>query len=242
MASIRHSKLHEASYVSCFTTCFGRSMHESLVVYIQSFLILPECLGDNLMVNIHLDFLGRNFMTVNHKTAMAVVTVLFMVFALSASGQDKLEQSIKQLRDSIGVWSVTTETIRPDGTVGNTLNGTYEFEWVIPDRVISGKSQIPELNQISAILFYIDRNAGKIEMVSVSGDGKLWIMSGALGEETRTTQEYETRNGQKSKMRFTRYNISHDKFESKMEYTSDNGKTWTLGNHQVFTRMKKSKS
>jgi len=37
-------------------------------------------------------------------------------------------------------------------------------------------------------------------------------------------------------MRFTRYNVANDKFESRMEYTDDGGKSWKPGNHQSFRR------
>lgn len=72
--------------------------------------------------------------------------------------------------------------------------------------------------------------------VSVAADGELWIMTGALGGDTRYTQEFPTREGATGQLRFTRYNVSVDSFESKMEYTTDGRETWTPGNHQVFTR------
>ena len=33
-------------------------------------------------------------------------------------------------------------------------------------------------------------------------------------------------------LRFTRFNVKPNSFESKMEYTNDNGEIWKLGNHQ----------
>jgi len=38
------------------------------------------------------------------------------------------------------------------------------------------------------------------------------------------------------RLRFTRYNVSQDRFESRMDYSTDGGATWTQGNHQVFVR------
>jgi hypothetical protein len=72
-------------------------------------------------------------------------------------------------------------------------------------------------------------------MVSVGRDGMLWTMSGPLGGETRTTQEFTTATGT-AQLRFTRYNVADDSFESRMEYTEDGGKSWKPGNHQVFRR------
>lgn len=80
--------------------------------------------------------------------------------------------------------------------------------------------------------------ARTLEMVSVAADGRLWVMTGELGGDTRYTQTFPTREGTTGQLRFIRYNVSVDSFESRMEYTADGGATWTLGNHQVFTRKK----
>ncbi len=156
--------------------------------------------------------------------------------AQSTEDDPALRDSVEQLRSSIGLWDVTTQFLDPDGSTAKTVTGTYEFDWVIPDRVVSGTSRIAELEQVSAILFYVNATKKLIEMVSVGADGRLWIMSGALGQEVRTTQEFKTSSGGVGQLRFTRYNVSRDSFESKMEYTEDGGKTWSPGNHQAFKR------
>jgi hypothetical protein len=73
-------------------------------------------------------------------------------------------------------------------------------------------------------------------MVSVGADGKLWVMSGALGGEQRTSQEFQTADGKTARLRFTRFNVSADAFESRMDFSEDGGETWIPGNHQVFRR------
>lgn len=148
-----------------------------------------------------------------------------------------LEQSVEQLRSAIGRWAVTTEFLKPDGSVAKSVIGAYEFSWVVPDRVVSGRSEIPELDQAAGLLFYIDEKDQEIEMVSVGKDGKLWVMSGPLGGEQRTSQEYQAADGSTAQLRFTRYNVGKDSFESKMEYTKDGGKSWLPGNHQKFRRI-----
>ena len=60
-----------------------------------------------------------------------------------------------------------------------------------------------------------------IEMAAVGADGRLWIMTGPLGGEERLSQEYQTVEGGTGRLRFTRYNVSPDAFESRMEYTED---------------------
>jgi hypothetical protein len=147
-----------------------------------------------------------------------------------------MERSVEQLRNTVGRWAVTTEFLGEDGSVARTATGTYEFSWVVTDRVVSGVSTIPEMAQTSGILFFINEQEQVIEMVAVGADGRLWRMIGPLGGEVRTTPEFETADGGRGQLRFTRYNVSADAFESKMEYTVDGGKTWTPGNHQQFRR------
>jgi hypothetical protein len=65
-------------------------------------------------------------------------------------------------------------------------------------------------------------------------------MTGPLGKETRYSQKFESRDGKASQLRFTRFNVKDNAFESRMEYTEDGGKTWKPGNHQVFRRAKAS--
>jgi pimeloyl-ACP methyl ester carboxylesterase len=151
---------------------------------------------------------------------------------------DDLLSAVQQLRHVSGSWSVTTEYLNQDGSVSQSVNGSYQFEFVVPDRVLSGYSDVPQKKQRSAILFYVNEKKKSIEMVSVGGDGKLWIMTGAVGDEVRSTQPFRTTDGKESQLRFTRYNVTPDRFESKMEYTLDGGKTWLPGNHQIFTRQR----
>ena len=148
-----------------------------------------------------------------------------------------LRHSVEELRSSIGRWSVTTQFLNPDGSVARAVEGIYHFSWVVPDRVITGGNEIPSLGQASAFLFYINLGKRAIEMSSVGPDGRLWIMTGPLGGDVRSTQEYEDSSGGVGQLRFTRYNVSPDRFESRMEYTEDGGKTWKPGNHQEFRRM-----
>lgn len=160
-------------------------------------------------------------------------------FTQTENADSALLHSIKELRTSEGQWSVQTDFLNEDGSVAKSVIGTYTFTWVVPDKVLVGHNEIPDLNQASGILFYIDEKNQQIEMAAVGGDGKLWIMNGALGEDIRYTQEYPTADGGTGQLRFTRFNVGEDAFESKMEYTDDGGQTWKAGNHQWFRRVGK---
>lgn len=166
-----------------------------------------------------------------------LLTVMTWTMPVVANEAAPLDLSTQELRDSVGGWSVVTEFLDDEGAVLQTSEGSYHFEWVVPDRVLRGKSSIPDMDMNSAILFYISESREVIEMVSVGKDGKLWVMTGELGGDTRYTQMFETQSGGEAQLRFTRYNVVPEGFESKMEYSDDGGATWKQGNHQLFRRQ-----
>lgn len=147
-----------------------------------------------------------------------------------------LAEGIGQLRQAIGLWNVRTTQFNEDGSIAQTVEGTYQFDWVVPDRVVSGRSAIPALGQASGILFYVNERRATIEMVSVGADGHLWVMTGPAGGETRTTPVTPLADGRKMQLRFTRFNVEPDCFESRMEVSFDGGESWKPGNHQHFVR------
>lgn len=175
-----------------------------------------------------------------NKLSSHLLLPLLLLLALPPSARvttpDKLALAIKQLRHSHGNWSVTTKFLTEDGAVAKSVQGTYRFAWVVPDRVLSGQSEIPALKQKSGILFYVNEKKQTIEMTSVGADGNLWVMSGDAGEETRTTQPFRSADGKETQLRFTRFNVKPDSFASRMEYTTDGGQTWLPGNYQLFRR------
>ena len=159
-----------------------------------------------------------------HLALAALLGLACSVEAQEPAAASALRHSVEQLRSSIGRWETTTSYLNEDGSVARAVVGTYEFSWIVPDRVVTGKSEIPELGDASAILFYVSESAGHIEMVSVGRDGNLWIMTGPLGGEERRSQEFRTDAGATAQLRFTRFNVSAEAFESRM-------------NHQRFRRV-----
>lgn len=144
--------------------------------------------------------------------------------------------SVEELRAAAGLWNVTTTQYGEDGSAGQVVSGTYRFEWIVPDRVLAGRSDMPELQRSSGILFYVNERRATIEMASVGADGHLWIMTGPAGGDTRTTPDTPLADGRKMRLRFTRFNVTPDRFESRMEVSFDGGTSWSPGNHQIFVR------
>lgn len=156
--------------------------------------------------------------------------------------QDLPSAAVIQLRHVVGEWDVATTFHGPDGAPGQTLDGVYSFEWVLEDKIVKGMSTIPQLEMASGLLLYVRPSTSEIEMVSVGPDGRLWTMTGPQDSETRETPVVDLPNGNSIKLRFTRFNVTPDRFESRMELSSDGGETWIQGNHQLFVRREESES
>ncbi len=168
---------------------------------------------------------------------IALSAVLLLAVPAAAADTEAASPAVEQLRHAAGAWQVTTEFLAPDGTVARSVEGSYVFEWVVPDRVLVGRSELPELGRASGILFYYQQAEERIGMASVGADGQLWVMTGAADEEVRTTPPTAMPDGSVIELRFTRYNVEPDRFESKMEYSTDGGESWVQGNHQLFRRQ-----
>ena len=174
----------------------------------------------------------------SYRALAALALGLFLATAPPVLAEDErpANPAVEQLRHAHGAWDATTEFLAPDGVVAQAVEGTYDFEWVVPDRVLVGRSEIPELGRSAGILFFYSEGGGTITMTSVGGDGQLWVMSGPADSEVRTTPPTPQADGSTLELRFTRYNVEPDRFESKMEYSTDGGTTWTQGNRQLFRR------
>jgi hypothetical protein len=173
----------------------------------------------------------------------ALLSMLAMPFAEATEiTSPAMSGAVQQLRHVVGLWDVTTTQYDDKGAVARVASGTYRFDWVVPDRVLSGRSDIPEWRQSAGMLFYVNPTRSTIEMTSVGEDGQLWVMSGPAGGETRTTPPTPLADGRKLQLRFTRFNVSQDCFEARMETSYDGGASWKPGNHQKFRRAALARS
>jgi hypothetical protein len=170
-----------------------------------------------------------------------LTTSLISLLAVPLADASEIEPSplssaVQQLRHSVGIWQVTTTQFDDRGAVARVGSGTYRFDWVVPDRVLSGRADMAEWKQNAGMLFYVNPERSTIEMTSVGPDGQLWVMTGPAGGETRTTSPTALPDGRKVQLRFTRFNVSANSFESRMEASYDGGASWRPGNHQAFKR------
>ena len=152
------------------------------------------------------------------------------------SPAEGLADGVQQLRHAVGVWNVTTTHYNDDGTVAQRLKGSFQFEWVVPDRVLSGRSTMPAGGQNAGVLLYVNERRATIEMASVGADGNLWVMSGPAGADTRTTPPMPMSDGSRMQLRYTRFNVAPNRFEARVDVSTDGGASWHAGRHQLFVR------
>ena len=146
------------------------------------------------------------------KRLAALLSFLVLPFAdASETAPIGFDTAVQQLRSAVGVWDVETTQFAADGAVARVACGTYRFEWVVPDRVLAGRSDIPDWKQASGVLFYVNEDSA-IEMASVGKDGALKVM------------------------RVTRFNVTPGRLEAHMDVSTDGGASWKPGHHQVFRR------
>jgi hypothetical protein len=171
------------------------------------------------------------------KTATALLGFLLLpVAAAGALTPPTLDAAVGQLRQAAGRWNVTTTRYADNGAVAAVATGTWSFDWVVPDRVLSGRSAIPDWNQSAGMLFYLNERIFTLEMAQVGADGQLVVMSGPAGTETRSTAPVALPDGRRLVQRHTRYAVTADRFEAKMEMSYDGGQSWKLGYRQLFVR------
>jgi hypothetical protein len=171
--------------------------------------------------------------------AIAAAILSFLVLPLAhASGlaAPALDAAVEQLRQAAGRWNVTTTRYADNGSVAAVATGTWNFDWVVPDRVLSGRSVIPDWSQSAGMLFYLNERLITLEMAQVGPDGQLVVMSGPAGAASRTTAAVALPDGRRMLHRHTHYGVTRDKFEAKLETSYDGGQSWKLGFHQLFVR------
>ena len=171
------------------------------------------------------------------KFAAAILSLFVLPFAEAAEmAPPALASAVQQLRQAAGRWNVTTTRYADNGAVAAVATGTWSFDWVVPDRVLSGKAVIPDWNQSAGMLFYLNERLITLEMAQVGADGQLLVMSGPAGAETRTTTSIALPDGRRMLQRHTRFGVTADRFESRMETSYDGGASWKPGYHQLFVR------
>lgn len=170
------------------------------------------------------------------KLAAALLACLVVSFAhASAPGNAATSGAVQELRLAAGHWNVTTTRYRDNGSVAGVATGTWQFEWVVPDRVLAGRYKIPDWKESAAVLLYVDASREALEMAAVGADGELVVMSSPASLGTHARRQAKAPEP-RALTRFTRFSIAEDRFEAKVERSLDGGRTWRPSEHHLFVR------
>jgi len=148
------------------------------------------------------------------------------------------EVAHERMRYLNGRWKVRTEFLDPNGKVIQTTNYLSEAHWLIQDRVVLLTHDAPEQGVLSKAMVFWSTDDKKFELVDVNQKGELWFLSGDLDEEVFTSAPKKMPNGRDIILKFTHFNIQPETFEVYMEYSYDDGATWTRGQHQHASRIR----
>lgn len=171
------------------------------------------------------------------KIAAAVLSLLFFPLAQASELAPRgIDAAVEQLRQAAGRWNVTTTRYADDGSVAAVASGTWNFDWVVPDRVLSGRAAIPDWSQSAGMLFYLNERQFTLEMAQVDSDGQLVVLSGPASTASRTSTPVALPDGRRLVRRHTHYGVTRDQFEAKLETSYDGGRSWKLGYHHLFVR------
>jgi hypothetical protein len=171
------------------------------------------------------------------KRAAAILSFFVMPFAVAGElAPPAIQTAVQQLRQAAGRWTVTTTQYDSSGSVKAVASGTWQFDWVVPDRVLAGRASIPDWKQSTGILLYLNERRSTVEMATVGADGQLQVLAGAAGTDTRTSAAVALPDGRRMVKRYTRYRVEADRFESCLETSYDGGRSWQPGLHHLFVR------
>ena len=133
----------------------------------------------------------------------------------------------RRLDYAIGSWESKTESLDKHGEVIKTTYSETQRRFVIDDRVVEISGVMKETGKTFRAWEYYDVRNGKYTLTSIDREGRLFTMSGELGDEFKWTSESgEMPDGSSFTMRFTHYDFEAASFTALGEISRDGGRTW----------------
>ena len=172
------------------------------------------------------------------KIAAALLSFFVLPFAeASETAPPVLATAVQQLRQAAGRWNVTTTRYAENGAVAAVATGTLNFDWVVPDRVLAGKLRHSRLEPVG-------RHALLPERAHVHARDGAGRRRRAAHRDERPRRDRDANDradrmpdGRRMLQRHTRYGVTANRFEAKMEMSYDGGANWKPGYHQLFVRV-----
>lgn len=154
----------------------------------------------------------------------------------AASLPELPDEARHRLEQVLGRWRVEAEFLAPDGSVARRVEWENRAEWVLDGRVVLLTHDAPALDVLSKAFVFYSAEDEEFYVVDVNRKGELWILSGGLDAFVLTSRPKRTDDGEMI-VRFTHDPGDDDSMLVRMEYSLDDGATWTLGQRQRLTRI-----
>lgn len=173
---------------------------------------------------------------------IAVMVLCFAASALGVRAQAEnpgLPPEAKKRLDSlVGKWTSKWEYLDAKGGVAGVATGGEVGRYVQGDWLVEWTNEITQqdgVKRISKAWWFYNRQEKKIYLTSVGQDGELWVLSGDPVEFTMTSWPKRRADGSMITIRFLHSEGEKGTLHAVMEYSLDEGKTWTRSFRQTMT-------
>ncbi len=175
------------------------------------------------------------------RIAMGVLLCLLgtsTVRAQQADSGELPEAAQERLASLVGKWSSRWERLDAQGNVRSVATGTEVGRYAQGKWLVEWTTEVVEENgdrRLSKAWWFYSKKQNKIYLTSVSEEGDLWILSGDPVDFVITSWPRKTADGGEMIIRFLHDKSADGTVHAVMEWSTDNGTTWTRGFRQTMT-------
>ena len=175
------------------------------------------------------------------RSRIALVLSVMLLSAVAARAQQggELPAEAKQRLDSlVGKWTSKWEYLNKEGEVVGSATGGEVGRYAQGDWLVEWTTEVIDQSgqkRISKAWWFYNRQDKKIYLTSVGQDGDLWVLSGDPVEFTITSWPKQRADGSTIIIRFKHGEAEEGILTAVMEFSLDEGKTWTRGFRQTMT-------
>lgn len=159
------------------------------------------------------------------RTILALLMFSFTFLPAAAQETDMPAEARERLDYLVGTWDVYDEALDDEGNITKTTHSINVTEYFLGDSVLQ-TTIIPDEGPIRKTIRFYDKEKEIFYEISVGTEGDLYILSGSLDEYIMSFKSRTLRDGAYPTGRFHHINIEPNSFETYMEVSFDDGKTW----------------
>lgn len=173
------------------------------------------------------------------RSALLFLCVLALAVGVCAQQGSELPPEAKKRLDSlVGKWTSQWEYLDEKGEVVGVATGSEVGRYAHGDWLVEWTTEVLEESgekRISKAWWFYNRQDKQIYLNSVSQNGDLWILTGDPVEFTITSWPKKRADGSTMLIRFKHSEGEEGKVHAVMEYSLDEGQSWTRRVRQTLT-------